>query len=90
MVLGSSMMVQLRWLPLAALMVIFLELAFTAPGLAQSKDLKPILDRLQRIERDIMKEIDFSKFGDIETVELTRIQKISGPTLHRNSLSMPH
>ena len=47
------MMVQLRWLPLAALMVIFLELAFTAPGLAQSKDLKPILDRLQRIDRDI-------------------------------------
>ena len=37
-----------------------------------------------------LKEIDFSKFGEIETVELTRIQKISGPTLHRNSLSMPH
>jgi pyruvate dehydrogenase E2 component (dihydrolipoamide acetyltransferase) len=37
-----------------------------------------------------LKEIDFSKFGEIETVELSRIQKISGPTLHRNYLSMPH
>ncbi|MGM0518345.1 MAG: dihydrolipoyllysine-residue acetyltransferase [Campylobacterota bacterium] len=36
------------------------------------------------------KEIDFSQFGEIETVELNRIQKISGPTLHRNWVSMPH
>jgi pyruvate dehydrogenase E2 component (dihydrolipoamide acetyltransferase) len=36
------------------------------------------------------KEIDFSQFGEIETVELTRIQKISGPSLHRNWLAMPH
>ncbi len=37
-----------------------------------------------------LKEIDFSQFGDVETVELTRIQKISGPSLHRNAVSMPH
>ena len=37
-----------------------------------------------------LKEIDFSKFGDIETIELSRIQKISGPSLHRNWVSMPH
>ncbi len=37
-----------------------------------------------------LKEIDFSQFGDIETVELSRIQKISGPSLHRNAVSMPH
>jgi pyruvate dehydrogenase E2 component (dihydrolipoamide acetyltransferase) len=37
-----------------------------------------------------LKEVDFSQFGDIETVELTRIQKISGPSLHRNWVSMPH
>jgi len=37
-----------------------------------------------------LKEIDFSKFGEIETVELSRIQKISGPSLHRNWVSMPH
>ena len=36
------------------------------------------------------KEIDFSQFGAIETVELSRIQKISGPSLHRNWLAMPH
>ncbi len=37
-----------------------------------------------------LKEIDFSKFGDIETLELSKIQKISGPSLHRNWVSMPH
>jgi len=37
-----------------------------------------------------LKEIDYSKFGEIETVELSRIQKISGPSLHRNAVSMPH
>ncbi len=36
------------------------------------------------------KEIDFSQFGEIETVELSRIQKISGPSLHRNWVAMPH
>ncbi|KAB7884506.1 dihydrolipoyllysine-residue acetyltransferase [Poseidonibacter ostreae] len=37
-----------------------------------------------------LKEIDFSQFGEIETVELSRIQKISGPSLHRNWVSIPH
>ncbi|XOB63767.1 dihydrolipoyllysine-residue acetyltransferase [Campylobacterota bacterium DY0563] len=37
-----------------------------------------------------LKEVDFSQFGEIETVELSRIQKISGPSLHRNWVSMPH
>jgi pyruvate dehydrogenase E2 component (dihydrolipoamide acetyltransferase) len=36
------------------------------------------------------KVVDFSKFGEVETIELTRIQKISGPSLHRNWVSMPH
>ncbi len=36
------------------------------------------------------KAIDFSKFGDIETKPLTRIQKISGPFLHRNWVTIPH
>ncbi|ALO36267.1 dihydrolipoamide acetyltransferase [Colwellia sp. MT41] len=34
--------------------------------------------------------IDFSKFGDIETKPLSRIQKISGPFLHRNWVTIPH
>ncbi len=37
-----------------------------------------------------MREIDFSKFGEIETQELTRIQKISGPVLARNWITIPH
>ncbi len=37
-----------------------------------------------------LKELDFSQFGEVETVELSRIQKISGPALHRNWVSIPH
>ncbi|XMR47324.1 biotin/lipoyl-containing protein [Escherichia coli] len=35
-------------------------------------------------------KVDFSKFGEIEEVELGRIQKISGPALHRNWAMIPH
>ncbi|MFM5293887.1 pyruvate dehydrogenase complex dihydrolipoyllysine-residue acetyltransferase [Aeromonas veronii] len=35
-------------------------------------------------------KVDFSKFGNVEEVELTRIQKISGPNLHRNWVMIPH
>jgi pyruvate dehydrogenase E2 component (dihydrolipoamide acetyltransferase) len=35
-------------------------------------------------------KVDFSKFGEIEEVPLTRIQKISGPNLHRNWVTIPH
>jgi pyruvate dehydrogenase E2 component (dihydrolipoamide acetyltransferase) len=34
-------------------------------------------------------EVDFSKFGEIETVPLSRIKKISGPHLHRAWLNVP-
>ncbi len=33
---------------------------------------------------------DFSKYGDTETVSLSRIQKISGKYLHRNWVRIPH
>lgn len=36
------------------------------------------------------KKIDFSKYGETETIELTKIQKVSGPFLHRNWVSIPH
>ncbi|WP_448212911.1 dihydrolipoyllysine-residue acetyltransferase [Colwellia sp. MEBiC06753] len=36
------------------------------------------------------KKIDFAKFGEIEVKELTRIQKISGPFLHRSWVTIPH
>ncbi len=35
-------------------------------------------------------QIDFSKFGEIASKPLTKIQKISGPALHRNWVSIPH
>ena len=37
-----------------------------------------------------MPEIDFSKFGDIETQPLTKINKLTGKFLHRNWVSIPH
>lgn len=33
---------------------------------------------------------DFAKFGEIETVALTRLKKLSGPALHRSWLNVPH
>ncbi|MCJ8270262.1 MAG: E3 binding domain-containing protein, partial [Psychrosphaera sp.] len=35
-------------------------------------------------------KVDFAKFGEIEQTPLTRIQKISGPNLHRNWVTIPH
>lgn len=35
-------------------------------------------------------KVDFSKFGEIEEVELGRIQKISGANLSRNWMAIPH
>ena len=34
--------------------------------------------------------VDFSKFGEVEELALSRIQKISGPNLHRNWVTIPH
>ncbi|MDD3884045.1 MAG: dihydrolipoyllysine-residue acetyltransferase [Gallionella sp.] len=35
-------------------------------------------------------EVDFAKFGEIETRALARIKKISGANLHRNWVMIPH
>jgi pyruvate dehydrogenase E2 component (dihydrolipoamide acetyltransferase) len=35
-------------------------------------------------------QVDFAKFGPIETVPLSRIKKISGPRLHASWLNIPH
>ncbi len=35
-------------------------------------------------------KVDFAKFGQVETKPLTRIQKIAGPGLHRNWVTIPH
>ncbi|QDY70947.1 dihydrolipoyllysine-residue acetyltransferase [Qingshengfaniella alkalisoli] len=34
-------------------------------------------------------KVDFSKFGPVEDVEMSRIKKISGPALHRSWLNIP-
>ena len=35
-------------------------------------------------------KVDFSKFGEVEEVELSRIQKLSGANLSRNWVMIPH
>lgn len=35
-------------------------------------------------------KVDFAKFGEVERVQLSRIAKISGPALARNSMVIPH
>jgi pyruvate dehydrogenase E2 component (dihydrolipoamide acetyltransferase) len=35
-------------------------------------------------------QVDFAKFGPVESQPLSRIKKISGPYLHRNWVSIPH
>ena len=37
-----------------------------------------------------VKPVDHSKFGEVEELALGRIQKISGPFLHRNWATIPH
>lgn len=37
-----------------------------------------------------MPDIDFTKFGEIETKPLSKIKKISGANLHRNWVTAPH
>ncbi len=42
------------------------------------------------IEVAAMTEIDFSKYGEIESVDLNRIKKKSGAHLHRSWVTVPH
>ena len=37
-----------------------------------------------------MPEIDFSQWGEVETLKLSRINKLTGEFLHRNWLNIPH
>ncbi len=54
----------------------------TTRGAATSVNFAPNLPDLPNV--------DFSKFGPVETKPLSRIKKISGPALHRNWLAIPH
>jgi pyruvate dehydrogenase E2 component (dihydrolipoamide acetyltransferase) len=35
-------------------------------------------------------QVDFAKFGPVERIKLTRIQKIAGPRLHASWVNLPH
>jgi len=43
-----------------------------------------------RLDFPELPDFDFSRYGEIETAELSRIQKISAAHLHRNWVGIPH
>ncbi|GEA10657.1 dihydrolipoyllysine-residue acetyltransferase [Alteromonas sp. KUL49] len=58
------------------------------PRTAAATSSAPVGDNVLQIVP--VKPVDHSKFGDIEEQKLSRIQKISGPFLHRNWATIPH
>ncbi len=47
-------------------------------------------DAMQRFGPPPLPEIDFSKFGEIQNVKLSKIKRITGDRLHRSWLDIPH
>lgn len=58
------------------------------PRTAAASGNAPVGDNVLQIVP--VKPVDHSKFGEIEEQKLSRIQKISGPFLHRNWATIPH
>ena len=58
------------------------------PRTADASGSAPVGDNVLQIVP--VKPVDHSKFGEIEEQPLSRIQKISGPFLHRNWATIPH
>ena len=58
------------------------------PRSAAASGSAPVGDNVLQIVP--VKPVDHSKFGEIEEQPLSRIQKISGPFLHRNWATIPH
>ena len=58
------------------------------PRTAAASGSAPVGDNVLQIVP--VKPVDHSKFGEIEEQKLSRIQKISGPFLHRNWATIPH
>ncbi len=50
----------------------------------------PQPDARQSLGPPPIPEVDFSKFGSIETVKLSKIKRITGERLHRSWLDIPH
>ncbi len=67
-----------------------------ANGRITEKDIKSFVKRALSIETagtsgiPSIAEVDFSKFGEVENLELSRINKISGKHLHACWLNVPH
>ena len=55
-----------------------------------AEDTSNLQSKAQSLPLDDIPTEDFSKFGPVEDVVLGRIQKISGPHLHRSWVSIPH
>lgn len=58
------------------------------PKTAAASGNAPVGDNVLQIVP--VKPVDHSKFGEVEEQKLSRIQKISGPFLHRNWATIPH
>lgn len=58
------------------------------PRTSQASGNAPVGDNVLQIVP--VKPVDHAKFGEIEEQPLSRIQKISGPFLHRNWATIPH
>lgn len=64
--------------------------AFVKQVMAGALTAGPSAGNLPGIDIPEMPEIDFSRFGEVERQPLSRIQRISGPSLHRSWLHVPH
>ncbi|CAG0905693.1 unnamed protein product, partial [Darwinula stevensoni] len=55
-----------------------------------ASQVKPFVSTEGSISVIAWPKVDFTKYGDIERVPRSKIQKISGDNLHRNWVSIPH
>jgi len=62
----------------------FVKIALTTPNP------EPIVAKATGLGLPILPSIDFSKWGEVEFKELTKIQKLSAQNLHRAWLHIPH
>ena len=66
----------------------YVKAELSKPRTAAASGNAPVGDNVLQIVP--VKPVDHSKFGEIEEQKLSRIQKISGPFLHRNWATIPH
>jgi pyruvate dehydrogenase E2 component (dihydrolipoamide acetyltransferase) len=64
--------------------------AYVKAELAKPRSASGSADTGNALQIVSVKPVDHAKFGEVEILPLTRIQKISGPFLHRNWATIPH